>query len=70
MRITILGYAYSIQRMAWTDKPSHKRMDVVFRQTDLYRKSGNTWQLAYQHLSLPADFKTGKIVPNAAPPKE
>lgn len=65
-----LGYAYSIQHMSFTDKPSHARIDIVFRQTDLYRKSGNNWQMVYQHLSLPADFKTGKFVTNATPPKE
>jgi len=56
-----LGFAYSVQHAAVEMKDGSKT-DVVFRETDILRKIGGRWLIAHQHISYPADAKTGKVV--------
>lgn len=56
-----LGFAYSTQHLVAQGK-GVPDVDMVFRQTDCYRKKDGKWQLVYQHLSVPFDAKTGKAV--------
>jgi uncharacterized protein (TIGR02246 family) len=54
-----LGASHSIQHLTWNDKDG-KQMDVTIRVTDVYRKIGDKWLIAHEHLSVPVDPETGK----------
>jgi ketosteroid isomerase-like protein len=54
-----VGFGYSFQRITGTDKHD-KPVDRTVRVTDGYRKIGNNWLIALEHISVPVDLKTGK----------
>ena len=54
-----LAYSHSIQHVAGTDKPGHK-IDVTVRVTDVYKKTGGTWLIIHEHVSVPVDLASGK----------
>lgn len=54
-----VGFGYSFQRVTGTDRQG-KPVDRRVRVTDGYRKIGNKWLIALEHVSVPVDLKTGK----------
>jgi ketosteroid isomerase-like protein len=54
-----IGFSHSIQQVAGVDKWGHTIKRTV-RVTDGYRKVGNNWLIALEHVSLPVDLATGK----------
>jgi len=54
-----LGFSHSFQRVTGTDKQGHP-VDRTVRVTDGYRKTGSTWLIALEHISVPVDLATGK----------
>jgi ketosteroid isomerase-like protein len=54
-----VGFGYSFQRVTGIDRQGHP-VDRTVRVTDGYRKIGNNWLIALEHVSLPVDLKTGK----------
>jgi ketosteroid isomerase-like protein len=54
-----VGFGYSFQRVTGTDKQG-KPVNRMVRVTDGYRKIGNNWLIALEHVSVPVDLKTGK----------
>jgi ketosteroid isomerase-like protein len=59
-----LGTAFSIQHAVVTMKDD-SQMEIAFRETDLLRKIGGRWRIVHQHISYPADPKTGKTILNS-----
>ena len=54
-----VGFSHSIQHITGTDKqgrPIHRTVRV----TDGYRKIGDNWLIALEHISVPVDLATGK----------
>jgi len=63
-----LAYAYSTRRFSF-DLPNHgPHREIVFRQTDILKKTRGGWRVEHQHLSLPCDPKTGNALPS--PPQK
>lgn len=60
------GFGYSFMRVTGTDKQGHP-VDRTVRVTDGYRKVSGNWLIAHEHISVPVDFATGKLVPVARP---
>lgn len=54
-----LGYARGIDRWVITGKDG-KRLEVVFRFTDVLKKVDGTWLIVHEHLSVPVDPVTGQ----------
>lgn len=54
-----VGFSYSFQRVTGIDKQDIP-VDRTVRVTDGYRKIGNNWLIALEHVSVPIDLKTGK----------
>jgi uncharacterized protein (TIGR02246 family) len=60
--ITVVGpvaYDYSIQSASFTDKTG-KKLDMVVRVTDIFRKMNGKWLIVHEHVSVPVDPVTGK----------
>ena len=60
--ITVVGpvaYNYSVQATSLTDKAGRK-LDMVVRVTDVYRKMNGKWLIVHEHVSVPVDPVTGK----------
>ncbi len=57
-----LAYAFSRQRIVFTNTANNKVENWVFRQIDCYRKINGKWLVVYQNLSVPFDPLTGKAV--------
>lgn len=60
-----IGFGYSFQRVTGTDKQGQP-VDRTVRVTDGYRKTGGSWFIALEHISVPVDLATGKIGNNAS----
>ncbi len=58
-----LGYAFSLQHVTITKK-DNTVLELRLRDTDILHKIGGRWLIAHQHLSYPADLRTGKAVFN------
>jgi ketosteroid isomerase-like protein len=54
-----LALASSVQHVT-SKGPDGKPVDIIFRQTDLWRKTHGQWKLVVSHASFPIDMKTGK----------
>ena len=53
-----LGFSHGIDTWTLTDKEG-KRVKLVFRVTDVYRKIKGKWLIVHEHLSFPVDPATG-----------
>jgi len=54
-----LAYAHFIDTWTATDKDC-KQVQLVFRVTDVYRKTGGKWLIVHEHISFPVDPATGR----------
>jgi uncharacterized protein (TIGR02246 family) len=54
-----LAYAHSIQHMSGMSKDK-KKIEIVVRVTDVYKKVNGQWLIAHEHVSFPTDIATGK----------
>jgi ketosteroid isomerase-like protein len=54
-----LGFGHSFQHITGIDNQGHP-VDRWVRVTDGYRKIGDTWLIALEHISAPIDLKTGR----------
>lgn len=54
-----IGYSHSIQHLSGKD-PKGGTVDMTVRLTDIYRKQGDAWLIAQEHVSVPVDLATGK----------
>src|SRR5262245_12067069 len=61
-----VGFGYSFQHVTGTDTQGHS-IDRWVRVTDGYRKINGNWLIAMEHISVPVDFRTGKLVPVTKP---
>ncbi|HKO80395.1 MAG TPA: nuclear transport factor 2 family protein [Chitinophagaceae bacterium] len=60
------GFGHSFQHVKGTD--THGRpVDRTVMVTNGYRKIGGKWLIALEHVSVPVDFATGKLVPVTKP---
>jgi ketosteroid isomerase-like protein len=55
----VLVYSHRIDTWTLTDKAG-KRVTLVFRVTDVYRKINGMWLIVHEHISFPVDPTTGK----------
>lgn len=66
-----MAYAYSTQNFI-SDTVDGGKVDLIFRETDVFEKRGGKWLLVHQHLSLPVDVVNGKAIMRSTatiPPK-
>jgi len=56
-----VAFSHSFQRITGTDKQG-RPVDRMVRVTDGYRKIGDDWLIALEHVSMPVDLATGKAV--------
>lgn len=61
-----VGFGHSFMRVTGTDTQGHS-VDRTVRVTDGYRKIGGNWLIVHEHISVPVDFTTGKLVPITEP---
>jgi ketosteroid isomerase-like protein len=61
-----VGFGHSFMRVMGTDTQGHS-IDRTVRVTDGYRKIGGNWLIVHEHISVPVDFTTGKLVPISSP---
>lgn len=61
-----VAFSYCFMHLAGTDKQG-KPVDRWVRVTDGFRKIGGEWLIAHEHISVPVDFRTGKLVPVSRP---
>ena len=54
-----VGFSHSIQHVTGTDMQGHP-VNRTVRVTDGYRKIAGHWLIALEHVSVPADIKTGQ----------
>lgn len=53
------GFVHSVQHFEADGVHGWNDIDIVFRQTDCFRKREGEWRLVHQHASLPIDFTSG-----------
>ena len=56
---TNLAYSHFIDTWTATDKDG-KQVQLVFRVTDVYRKTDGKWLIVHEHISFPVDPGTGR----------
>jgi ketosteroid isomerase-like protein len=61
-----VAFGYSFMRVTGTDTQGHS-IDRTVRVTDGYRKIGGNWLIVHEHISVPVDFTTGKLVTISSP---
>lgn len=61
-----IGFGHSFQHVRGTDIQGHP-VDRTVLVTNGYRKIDGKWLIALEHVSVPVDFKTGKLVPVTKP---
>ena len=61
-----VGFGSSFQNVKGTDKEGQP-VDRTVMVTNGYRKIGGKWLIALEHISVPVDFRTGKLVPLKKP---
>lgn len=54
-----LGYGHNIQKSTLTDKEG-KKMPLLLRVSNGYRKVNGKWLISHEHVSVPVDLATGK----------
>jgi len=54
-----LAYSHFIDTWTATDKDG-KQVQLVFRVTDVYRKTDGKWLIVHEHISFPVDPATGR----------
>jgi ketosteroid isomerase-like protein len=54
-----LALARSVQHLTG-ENANGKPIDVIFRNTDIWRKANGQWKLIHTHASFPVDLRTGK----------
>ena len=57
-----LATAHSIQHFVWVSKTTGEPGEILFRQSDMLRKTGSRWEIFHQHISIPIDVKTGQAM--------
>lgn len=60
------GFSNSFMHVTGTDTQGHS-VDRWVRVTDGYRKIDGNWLIVLEHISVPVDFSTGKLVPISRP---
>lgn len=60
------GFSNSFMHVTGTDAQGHP-VDRWVRVTDGYRKIDGHWLIVLEHISVPVDFSTGKLVPVSRP---
>lgn len=61
-----VAFAYGIDRWTVTGKDGQP-VAMVFRFTDVFRKTHGKWLIAHEHLSFPVDAATGKADFSSSP---
>jgi uncharacterized protein (TIGR02246 family) len=61
-----VAFAHALERLTGTLKGGQK-FDMWVRATECYRKTNGHWLAIHDHVSLPADFDTGKAVMDLKP---
>ena len=61
-----VGFGHSFQHVTGTDKLDNP-IDRWVRVTNGYRKIEGRWLIAMEHISVPVNFATGKLVPITGP---
>jgi ketosteroid isomerase-like protein len=61
-----VAFSHCFMHVTGTDKQGHQ-VDRWVRVTDGFRKIDGKWLIALEHISVPVDFATGKLVPISAP---
>ena len=61
-----VGFGHSFMNLKGTDMQGHL-VDRTVRVTAGYRKIGGNWLIVQEHISVPVDFATGKLVPVTKP---
>lgn len=61
-----VGFGYSFMTVTGTDMQGNP-VDRTVRVTDGYRKIDGNWLIAHEHIPVPVDFSTGKLVPVTKP---
>lgn len=56
-----MGYAYSTQNFL-SDTVDGGKIDLIFRETDVFEKRDGKWLLVHQHLSVPVDIANDKVL--------
>ena len=56
-----LAYAHWIQRFTGPEK-DHPAQQMWLRITGCYKRSGGTWRIVHEHVSVPFDPMSGKAV--------
>lgn len=57
-----IGYAYSAQNFVSDLAGNKGTLNFMFRETDIFEKRGGKWMLVHQHISVPGDLSTGKVI--------
>jgi ketosteroid isomerase-like protein len=57
-----VAFSHCFMHVTGTDKQDNP-VDRWVRVTDGFRKIGGEWLIALEHISVPVDFRTGKLVP-------
>jgi ketosteroid isomerase-like protein len=61
-----VAFSHCFMHVTGTDKQGNP-VDRWVRVTDGFRKVGGEWLIALEHISVPVDFRTGKLVPVQSP---
>ena len=61
-----VGFSHSFMTVTGIDNQGH-HVDRTVRVTDGYRKVGDNWLIALEHISVPVDMATGKAAPVTKP---
>jgi ketosteroid isomerase-like protein len=61
-----VAFGHCFMHVTGIDKQGHA-VDRWVRVTNGYRKIGGNWLIVLEHISVPVDFSTGKLVPVPAP---
>lgn len=61
-----VGFGYSFMNTKGTDSQG-RLVDRTVRVTAGYRKIDDNWLIAHEHISVPVDLATGKLVPVTKP---
>jgi ketosteroid isomerase-like protein len=61
-----VAFARGLERLSGTLKGGHK-LDMWVRFTECYRKTNGHWLAIHDHVSVPADFDSGKAVMDLKP---
>lgn len=61
-----VAFSHCFMHVTGTDKQGNP-VDRWVRVTDGFCKVGGEWLIALEHISVPVDFRTGKLVPVQSP---